>query len=748
MAIDRNITININDTSPLANTAYVDAGKENKVYNKAQVNELVEDLREGTLGSVSPSQTLQQLNALPDGNYYASEAGTYAFGTNVPVGWQFRFNKTGTTWKVLTKVQIPMQDLTPLENRIIDNETKVDEFIENFAVEVDQEFIPTSENATSSKAVNDWLFGVEEEVIGDLKILGINTFYSEIKGAADRGYFAVPDKISDEVAKGKKLKIRCATAGQIYIKIYSVNGTTLVYKSTKINAVNIGMNEIDMTDVYFEKNDILYFGGVTIYVVLTPGKINYGSTYTKIPLNNTNNIDLSSINKADGYSLEYALEYNVIDSIPVNGKVVDKIDFSSSKSIPNVKAVMDYVGENKKNIITDIILIPSYGQSLSIGTNGGASTFTSPIDIAYNVNGVNSNVQDMNGGYIEMFKDMAKHYNYKLPSDFKIITCLGGAGGISISNLSKGTTYYNNILNNVRTAKATADSLGKTFSVPAFCWTQGEEDYRSGGNSANYGVAPYEPLKYAEKLIKLVDDLNADIKEITKQTIDVKCVMYQLACHNTYGRYPRIALEQLKASLKDNRIVLAKTMYDVDYNTADYVHAPNKTYRNMGNYYGIGLFEAIVNKKHYLPIYPIKHFIRENQIFIQFHVPKPPLKFDEALVNPLTDGNKGFNIYNVTNEIRTTATISQSSITIYSVEIYSEDTIKITLSGNPLVGSRLTYGVNGQGYDSINGVIPANARSGRVLGARGNLRDSQTYFNQVVDYFNLYNWCPIFEIIF
>lgn len=157
MAIDRNITININDTSPLANTAYVDAGKENKVYNKAQVNELVEDLREGTLGSVSPSQTLQQLNALPDGNYYASEAGTYAFGVTVPNGWQYRFNKAGTDWKVLTRVQIPMQDLTPLENRITENENKVDEFIENFAVEVDQEFIPTSENATSSKAVNDYL---------------------------------------------------------------------------------------------------------------------------------------------------------------------------------------------------------------------------------------------------------------------------------------------------------------------------------------------------------------------------------------------------------------------------------------------------------------------------------------------------------------------------------------------------------------------------------------------------------------
>lgn len=116
MAIDRNITININDTSPSTNTAYVDAGKENKVYNKAQVNELVEDLKEGALGSISPSQTLQQLNALPDGNYYAAEAGTYAFGVTVPNGWQYRFSKIGTIWKVLTKIEMPMQPVDQILN--------------------------------------------------------------------------------------------------------------------------------------------------------------------------------------------------------------------------------------------------------------------------------------------------------------------------------------------------------------------------------------------------------------------------------------------------------------------------------------------------------------------------------------------------------------------------------------------------------------------------------------------------------
>lgn len=156
MAIDRNVTININDISPSANTAYVDAGKENKVYNKAQVNELVEDLREGALGSISPSQTLEELNALEDGNYYASEAGDYAFGVIVPVGWQYRFSKIGNVWNVLTKVEMPMQDLTLLENRITENENKVDDFIENFAVEVDQEFDENSENAIANKEVTPY----------------------------------------------------------------------------------------------------------------------------------------------------------------------------------------------------------------------------------------------------------------------------------------------------------------------------------------------------------------------------------------------------------------------------------------------------------------------------------------------------------------------------------------------------------------------------------------------------------------
>lgn len=115
---NRQVTININDITPIANTAYVDAGKENKVYNKTQVQELLENIKEGVIGSISPTQTLVQLNALEDGNYFAAEAGTYAFGEVVPVGWQYRFNKVGANWNVVTKLELPMQDLSNVENEI------------------------------------------------------------------------------------------------------------------------------------------------------------------------------------------------------------------------------------------------------------------------------------------------------------------------------------------------------------------------------------------------------------------------------------------------------------------------------------------------------------------------------------------------------------------------------------------------------------------------------------------------------
>lgn len=250
MAIDRNITININDTSPLANTAYVDAGKENKVYNKAQVNELVEDLREGTLGSVSPSQTLQQLNALPDGNYYASEAGTYAFGTNVPVGWQFRFNKTGTTWKVLTKVQIPMQDLTALENRITTTENKVDDFIENYAVEVDQEFDESSDNAIANKEVSKLAYVLNDFLpLGEIVEITSSDSNWESTKITNRDLAVVNNEVYNTIHLNVASKVKLRYKGY-YARVSSVNTyyTILAVNSQGDKTILLDTKSPDTTD--------------------------------------------------------------------------------------------------------------------------------------------------------------------------------------------------------------------------------------------------------------------------------------------------------------------------------------------------------------------------------------------------------------------------------------------------------------------------------------------------------------------
>ncbi len=590
------------------------------------------------------------------------------------------------------------------------------------------------------------LFGNFDPVVEN-KNYGVSTQASTTNTASGFVYW-VSGNVFPEAGTGKTLTIRCFSAGNLYFKVYTDNGTSYVHRASKTIAVTTGLNTLPLDDFAFQKNDVIFIGGVQVYFIAGGAEGYTGllgsNTYAA---SSTASITKSSLSPSTA-AIEFRINYDNTSYEPTGGRVVSELKSDNNDDLhwPSMKLVNSLIGNNAAKPITEVLLIPSYGQSLSIGTDGGASTFTTPVDIAFTTGNVNSNIQDMNGGYVEMFKEMAKQNNYTLPTDFKIMTCLGGAGGKSITELSKGSSYYNTLISNVQTAKNTANSLGKSFSVPAFCWTQGEEDYRAGGVAANYGTGNYVPTEYATKLIKLIDDLNTDIKAITGQTDDVKCIMYQLASHNPYGRYPRIAIEQLKAATLDKRIILAKTMYDVEYN-ADGVHPPNKTYRNMGNHYGIALFDAIVKNEHRLPIYPIKSTVVGSSIYIQFQVPVKPLVFDEAWVSPLADGKKGFSLVNVANEYSTTATIAASSTTITNVELVSSDTVKITMSGTPAAGTRLTYGVNGVGSDVINGTYPTLRRSGRTEGARGNLRDSQTYFNPVGNYFNLYNWATIFEII-
>lgn len=258
MTDGRKITININDVSPLTNTAYVDVGKENIVYNKAQINELVEDLKEGTVGSISPSQTLEELNVLSDGNYYAAEAGTYAFSVTVPVGWQYRFSKIGNVWNVLTKVEMPMVEGTDILNPVgqeLPKEkavatytiSKIDQLksgIENKDFTITNNYIEKTSTVGQTvilKASANWKLSSLIDILETDTINRKGSAVAESSAAAEVYFFDVNDKYLGYIIKNstsyKILPIERPT-GTVKIRTNSATAYSGEFSITVDNKIN------------------------------------------------------------------------------------------------------------------------------------------------------------------------------------------------------------------------------------------------------------------------------------------------------------------------------------------------------------------------------------------------------------------------------------------------------------------------------------------------------------------------------
>jgi len=189
------------------------------------------------------------------------------------------------------------------------------------------------------------------------------------------------------------------------------------------------------------------------------------------------------------------------------------------------------------------------------------------------------------------------------------------------------------------------------------------------------------------------------------------------------------------------------------------VHAPAATYRNMGNLYGIAAFRTCVLQEKAEWVHPISYRINGNRVSIKFEVPCKPLQLDDVLVNNLPDGNYGFQIYRVDEQIGEKGSIELGETKITKVELVGDDTVVLTLNQAPLPGETLTYGINGDYWQNINGTPTVLSggegedritKSGKQYGSRGCLRDSQPLKNQNEGavYQNLYNWCAIFDIPF
>jgi|GEM_PF-93879 len=452
----------------------------------------------------------------------------------------------------------------------------------------------------------------------------------------------------------------------------------------------------------------------------------------------TSSLDFSTVVvQTNGYPYELAItdEAGNIAFATKNGQVISVGSTGTATTATEIP-----------NIDSDIVHEISYGQSLSIGHGstpislvqpynalmfaGGVrtwqgATITSPPDPATKYNSLVPLVESIGetpcSGFAQMTMErLIEEYKFDgTLKQFQLIASSPGIGGANIESLKKGanTSYYANVLSDVSAALARANELGKTYSVGCLIWTQGEAN-----TSSNMPTDAYVLL-----LKQLLVDFNTDIRAITKQPNDVQFVMYQVASQNqtnTTTLYPNIGLAHAKVCEDVSNAHLGVPAYIFDY--SDNLHLTASSYKWMGAYHAYAYKKAAIDKEgSYSPLNIKSVLWQKNMIELKLNVPVGPLVFDTDFI---TDpGNKGFSITDASGVM----------IPITSLTLVRDDSIRIT-AGNDLVsGYHVRYGING-----------TSGKSGRIAGARGNLRDSQgdtLFFDKKGLNLPMHNWCLIFD---
>ncbi len=197
----------------------------------------IADAEFGVLGSITPVMDLNILNKLPDGVYEAQIAGVYKNGLTSKEGYYTRFRKTANVWQLESETKVPAYDDTQLKEIVTNTENKVDDFIRDFAVEVDQAFDRFSKEAQSGVGINDYFFAKEKssedgitDLLTPLKIeLGktINDSSLTLMDAAgyDVHYFSFTKDIYIDILTGALSRAQ---------KVYFTNSTYSSYTASGV----------------------------------------------------------------------------------------------------------------------------------------------------------------------------------------------------------------------------------------------------------------------------------------------------------------------------------------------------------------------------------------------------------------------------------------------------------------------------------------------------------------------------------
>lgn len=270
--------------------------------------------------------------------------------------------------------------------------------------------------------------------------------------------------------------------------------------------------------------------------------------------------------------------------------------------------------------------------------------------------------ETIGNGLCDHLKKTSKKYS---KTDFKFLFSFSGQGGRLIRELDKihddakdprakerqsGGGIYKTAIDDVKRAKAIANSKKLSYSVFAITWMQGESNTTGFINRWTDRVGNDSMMKtYIKDLMRLRRDIQSDVTKITKQKNRIPFFTYQ-----TFGT--TIGTAQLMACDMDTGMYMVGPTYMMPngensriWHTEEHgdgIHLTADGERWLGEMFGKVMRKVVFEKQKWQPLRPLKSWASKDKkhIFIQFHVPSPPLVLDTNFL-PKQGQGCGFEVY-------------------------------------------------------------------------------------------------------
>jgi hypothetical protein len=194
-----------------------------------------------------------------------------------------------------------------------------------------------------------------------------------------------------------------------------------------------------------------------------------------------------------------------------------------------------------------------------------------------------------------------------------------------------GRAYAGSLFEVAAIARLAAASR-RRFGVGAIVLTHGETDADNGA--------------FADDMARLQADYDRDLSALTGQTRSIPLLLTQQHARPAEpGSRGVGTVEQWRAGVAyPDRVVCVGPKYQYDY-VEDDLHLTNQGYEQLGEKYGQAYVRQVVHGTGWRPLAPVGVVRGAREVLVQFHVPTPPLAWDDRFPpHPASGRGRGFEL--------------------------------------------------------------------------------------------------------